>query len=146
VNRWSERLVVPLAVVTAVGLLIAWLPVSTLLTQSSQISAANRQLAALRAESQQLTAERAAMSSASAAVQLAREEYQLVQPGQRLIQVLTAARTGVADDGDPGNQPLAPVTTAGVGTLGNPSDPAAATLERASTLWSRVLGTLEFWR
>jgi hypothetical protein len=138
---------VPLAGVTAVALLVAWFPASTLLSQSAQFNATAHQLAVLRAESHQLALEQRSMSSDQAAIQLAREEYQLVEPGQRIIQVLST-QPGLTDGaaGDPGDQPLVPPSTAGENILGEPSDPSASTVGHSSTLWSRVLGTLEFWR
>lgn len=145
--RVNQRLIVPLAGATAVALMVAWFPLSTLLNQSAQFNATAHQLALVRAESHQLALEERSMSSDRAAILLAREEYQLVQPGQRLIQVLSTGRgplQGAA--GDPGAQPLVDPSTAGENILGQPGDPAASPGGGTSTLWSRVLGTLEFWR
>jgi hypothetical protein len=145
--KLNQRLIVPLAGVTALALLVAWFPLSTLFSQSAQFNATAHQLALLRAEGHELTVEQRSMSSDQAAILLAREEYQLVEPGQRLIQVLSSGH-GLTDGatGDPGDQPLVTPSTAGENVLGEPSDPSAVTAGQSSTLWSRVLGTLEFWR
>lgn len=143
----NQRLIVPLTTVTAVGLMVAWFPLSTLLNQSAQFNATAHQLSVLRAESRQLALEERSMGSDRTAILLAREEYQLVEPGQRLIQVLSTGH-GLVDGaaGDPGTQPLVTPSTAGESILGQPGDPATSTAGHPSTLWSRVLGTLEFWR
>jgi hypothetical protein len=139
-----QRLIVPLSVVTAAALLVAWFPLSTMLGQSGQLNATAHQLAVLQSESQELSAEQAGMHSTQAAIALAREEYQLVLPGQRLIQVLNTGSTANYT-GDPGDQPLANPTVGGTGSLSDPTNPLASA-SHASTLWSRVLTTLEFWR
>lgn len=143
----NQRLIVPLAGATAIALMVAWFPLSTLLSQSAQFNATTHQLALLRAESHQLALEEHSINSDRAAILLAREEYQLVEPGQRLIQVLATGH-GLVDGaaGDPGNQALVAPATAGENILGQPGDPAASTVGHSSTWWSRVLGTLEFWR
>jgi hypothetical protein len=141
----SHRLIVPLALVSAVALIAVWFPFSTLLGQSGQLSSTSREIATLRSESRALTLEQKAMTSKQANINLAREEYQLVAPGQRLVQILNTGSSTSAGNGDPGLQPLVTPSSATDLTPGSPTDPGATTTH-SSTLWSRVVGTLEFWR
>jgi cell division protein FtsB len=140
----AARLVVPLALVSALALVAVWFPFSTLLGQSAQLDATTRQIALLHRQSESLDRQRAAMSSKQATTMLAREEYQLVEPGQRIIQVLSGTGAGTGS-GDPGDQRLVdPANAAGL-LPATPSDPSGAHAAR-SGFWSRVVRTLEFWR
>jgi cell division protein FtsB len=144
-------------------ILAAWLPVGALLSQRQQLSTTTARLSQLAAEQRALTAEAQRLATPAAQDQLAREQYQLVEPGQRLIQVLTPTFTptsrsaGGPYPGDPGLAPLADpdaiagVTAAGTaaGATTSPASHAAPTGARPVAtpgFLSRVLGTLEFWR
>jgi cell division protein FtsL len=143
VNPKARRLIVPMAVVTAIALIVAWFPLRTMLSQSGQLNAASNQIATLNAQSQQLAAEQRALSTDAAAIVMAREQYQLLEPGQRLIQILSSASSGSLQSGDPGYQPL--VSPSNVRDL----IPVSATLPprvTSSDFWSRLERTLEFWR
>ncbi len=137
-NRVTHRLVMPLAVVTAVGMIVVWFPFSTLLSQRTQMNAVSQQIALLHQQGHVLQVQQKALSTAQATEELARQEYQLVQPGQRLIQVLN---NGDGTAGDPGDSPLAsPLGTSGV-TSGSQHS-----VHHGTGFWSRVVHTLEFWR
>ncbi len=137
-NRVTHRLVMPLAVVTAVGMIVVWFPFSTLLSQRTQMNAVSQQIALLHQQGHVLQVQQKALSTAQATEELARQEYQLVQPGQRLIQVLN---NGDGTAGDPGDSPLAsPLGTSGV-TSGSQHS-----VHHGAGFWSRVVHTLEFWR
>ncbi len=142
----TNRLIVPVAVLSAMALIAVWFPYSTLLTQSAQLSTTAHQIAVLQAESRSLHAQQSALSSTQATTLLAREEYQLVKPGQRLIQILN---NGTGADGlgtgDPGSQPLVVPSNAEDLLPVNPTASTSSTA-RAPGLWSRVVRTLEFWR
>lgn len=142
----ARRLVVPLAVVTAIALVVAWFPTRTLLAQRHEISGTQRQISVLDAESARVAAERRELSTSAAETELARSEYQLVRPGQRLIQVLTTGQSSdTFDNGDPGNQPLAaPSSAAGLLPVAPKSTVVPA--HRGGGFWSSVVRTLEFWR
>ena len=98
---------------TAAVILTAWLPVGALIAQHSALSAASSRLSQLSAEGVALTAEEARLQTPAVIDQLAREQYQLVEPGQRLVQVLTPSfrptsqrADGGPFPGDPGYAPV----------------------------------------
>jgi cell division protein FtsB len=136
-----QRFVVPLALLTAAGLLAAWFPFSTLLSQSGQLNATASQIAQLHRENEALAAQNKTLTTKAAIVQLAREDYQLVAPGQRLIQILNSSGAN-GTSGDPGDQPLkSPANTTGL----IPTSPSAPP-KTHSNFFGRVLRTLEFWQ
>jgi Septum formation initiator len=132
----------PLAVATAVVMLVMWFPLSTLWHQQSELDATNAQIAAIRQQQQALKSQAQSLSSTREIMLRARELYQLVLPKQSLIQVLPGQQSGVISPhaGDPGFQPLAPPSSLTAAT----STPAAHAAP--SGFWSRLMRTLEFWR
>ena len=141
----GSRLIVPATVLSAGVLIAVWFPFSTLLNQSGQLSAANQQISTIQQESRSLAAQQRALSTTQAETLLAREEYQLVAPGQRLIQILNTSSQNGLSTGDPGNQPLVSPTNAAGLLPDNPIAPQTLS-KHSSGFWSRVLGTLEFWK
>jgi cell division protein FtsB len=143
---------------TAVIILVAWLPVGALLNQRAQLSAASERLAQLSKEGSALAAESAELRSTTGFDQIAREQYQLVAPGQRLIQVLTPSFTPSAKSkggpypGDPGFSAIVdPTGTTSVGSTSSRTTSTASTSSTAPSapspgFVSRVVATLEFWR
>ncbi len=141
----GSRLIVPATAVSAVVIVAAWFPFSTLLGQSAQLNSTARQISLINRETHTLVAQQRALSTKQAETELARQEYQLVRPGQRLIQILSnGSSTHSIDTGDPGTQPLvAPVNASGL-VPQNPSAPASKS--GGGGFWSRVERTFEFWR
>jgi hypothetical protein len=149
-------LVIAGGIATAVIVLIAWLPVGSLLHQRAELSSASSQLNVLSLEGSQLAARAAALKLPGAKDQLARADYQLVEPGQVLVQVLTPSFTPSAKSsdapypGDPGRAPLVSPSEAGV----VPLSPVTSTSDASSAdrggapqgFLSRVVTALEFWR
>jgi hypothetical protein len=138
---------VPLAVVTALIMLVGWFPLSAIWHQQSELNATTAQINAIKSQQRALTLEAKSIDSKSAAILLAREQYQLVAPGQSLIQVLPGVGPGNVDQntGDPGLQPL--VAPSSVSSLVAPN--TASTSKHHSTVrafFSRLVRTLEFWR
>ena len=138
---------VPLAIVTGVGMLVMWFPLSTLWHQQQQLDSAVGQIAQIEHQQQVLKLQAKSISSKSTATLLARQQYQLVAQGQSFIQVLPGAVAGhpTQSSGDPGLQPL--VSPSSVSTLVT-STPAKA-VTRPSSLQNfvhRLVRTLEFWR
>ena len=141
---------------TAAVILTAWLPVGALIAQHSALSAASSRLSQLSAEGVALTAEEARLQTPAVIDQLAREQYQLVEPGQRLVQVLTPSFRPTSQRADggpfPGDPGYAPVVDPADATSG--PDPPPASRPPAHVVarpagpgyLSRVLSTLEFWR
>jgi hypothetical protein len=138
---------VPLAVVTAIVMLVGWFPLSAIMHQQSELNTAKAQINAITSQQRALTLQAKSIDSKSAAILLARQQYQLVAPGQSLIQVLP----GVGPDnvlqstGDPGLQPL--VSPSSVSSLVPPM-PSKTSTHRSSAkaFVSRLVRTLEFWR
>ena len=136
---------------TAAVILAAWLPVGALLTQHEAISTANTRLSQLDAQGTMLAAQAKQLAQPQYQLQLFRARYQLVEPGQRLVEVLNgspSSDTSSSDApyrGDPGFNPIVnPIT-------GSAVDPQSTVVTRTATassggFFSRVLGTLEFWR
>ena len=138
-HRWM----VPLAVLTAVVMLVGWFPWSNLLHQQHQIDSAAAQIHAVQRQEAALVAQSKSVDTRAAAIDLAREQYQLVAPGQSLIQVLPGDATGQVspNSADPGFQPLASPSSA---TL--PTTHSTTTGHAKGGFFSRLARTLEFWR
>ena len=138
-NRW----VFPLALATAVAMLVTWFPLSGLLHQQRVISSTLSQIANVHQQEQALTTQAHTLDSTAAATQLAREQYQLVNPGQSLIQVLPGNATGgvTAQSVDPGFQPL--VSPSSAPALGSVT---TTTAHATNGFFARLVRTFEFWR
>ena len=141
-NRWM----LPLGVVTAALMLVGWFPASALWHQQTQINATAAQIKALQRQELALTSQAKSVDTKAAALQLARAQYQLVSPGQSLIQVLPGDSAGLVSpsSADPGLQPLAPPSGAGLSTTSTPTPTSTHT--SANAYLSRLVRTLEFWR
>jgi hypothetical protein len=134
----------PMAVVTALAMLVVWFPFSTLWHQQSALDSTAAQIAAIKSQDHSLSAQAKSVSSKAQAILMAREQYQLVSPGQSLIQVLPGSGGYVtANAGDPGFQPLAaPVSNAPTGGR----SASAVTTRGTNGFIARLVRTLEFWR
>jgi hypothetical protein len=138
---------VPLAVVTAIVMLVGWFPLTSIWHQQSELNTATAQINAIRSQQHALTLQAKSIDSKSAAILLAREQYQLVSPGQSLIQVLPGVGPGNVDQstGDPGLQPL--VSPSSVSSLVAANSPTISKHHSsAKAFFSRLVRTLEFWR
>ena len=135
----------PLAVVSAIAIMVAWFPLSTWMHQQAQINATATQIFAIKQQEQALKLEAKSISTKAAATLLARQQYQLVAPGQSLIQVLPGNEAGIvsASSGDPGLQPLVSPSAAS-SIVVNPST-SSAKHRGATGFVSRLVRTLEFW-
>jgi cell division protein FtsB len=152
------------ALVVSAIVLFAWFPASSLLSQRSNLTAAQAQLGALHKQDAALAQERKNLSDAGEIGRIAREQYQLVSPGQQAYEVLppagaTAAGTPYA--GDPGaDGPVTPsatpelppggVTTTTTSPAATPASSHSGRVSSAApssgNLLSRMAQTLEFWR
>jgi hypothetical protein len=137
---------VPLAVVTAIVMLVGWFPLTAIWHQQSELDATTAQINAIKSQQRALTLQAKSIDSKSAAILLAREQYQLVAPGQSLIQVLPGVGPGNVDQstGDPGLQPL--VSPSSVSSLVPSTSSAVTHHSSAKAFVSRLVRTLEFWR
>ncbi len=163
-----SRIPVALAALFAVAVLATSFPLSGLLSQRHQLSAAASQLSQLRHSNQLLAEQQSQLSSKTEINRLARQDYQLVAPGQTLYDVLPPAGSGSTvlpggtQSGDPAHQPLvdpsqapdmAPdpglpqvPTTTGPSTADRASSSRSATATGPATFWGRVSTTLQFWK
>jgi hypothetical protein len=138
---------VPLAVVTAVIMLVGWFPLSAIWHQQSELNATSAQINAIKSQQRALALEAKSIDSKSAAILLAREQYQLVSTGQSLIQVLPGVGPNNVDQsvGDPGLQPLvSPSSVASLAVTAHSTTKAHHSPTKA--FLSRLVRTLEFWR
>ncbi|MGO9341515.1 MAG: FtsB family cell division protein [Acidimicrobiales bacterium] len=145
-------------------------PVSALMRQHRQISTATAELQALTSENESLQLQASALSQPANIAALARRDYNLVRPGQTAYSILPPAGSLKSSPASSGHSSLdqgpvapgsaqseallgdgGPATTAsspgssGTGS-GNAQGQGDATAKSVPGLWSRVLGTLEFWR
>jgi Flp pilus assembly protein TadG len=136
----------PLALVTAVLVLVTWFPLSTYMRQEAQLNLTAAQISAIASQQRAIASQAQSISSKASATQLARQDYQLVAPGQSLIEVLPGNVTGTVSpsSGDPGLQPL--VSPSSVSTLVGTSSTSSGHHLSASGFLSRLVRTLEFWR
>ena len=138
---------VPLAIVTAVAMLVAWFPLSALWHQQSVLDATAAQINVLQRQERSLALQAKSISTKATSTLLARQQYQLVAPGQSLIQVLPGRVAGglAQGSGDPGLQPLVSPSSASslLGVVPTTSVPRRSL---ASSFLARLVRTLEFWR
>ena len=136
----------PLAIVTALAMLVGWFPLTSIWGQQSQINSTKAQIAAIKQQQKSLTQQSNASSTKSQALIQAREQYQLVLPGQSLIQVLPGLATGVVAEhtGDPGFAPV--VSPSSVSLLTTVTTPSLSATHPSSNFLTRFVHTLEFWR
>ena len=101
-----------LAAVFALVVLATNFPLTTLLSQHNELSAASSQLQQTEHANRLLADQDRQLNSTVAIDRLARQDYQMVGRGQTLYDVLpasgksTATTLGEPISGDPGNQPL----------------------------------------
>ena len=136
----------PLAVVTALAMLVGWFPITTLWNQQSQINSTKAAISTIKQAQKSLTIQSNATSTQNQAMIQAREQYQLVLPGQRLIQVLPGLASGVVAEhtGDPGFDPI--VSPSSVSSLTTPTIATTTTRAQSDNFFKRFVHTLEFWR
>jgi cell division protein FtsB len=176
VRRRRSILMVAATACLCAGILAAWLPVSAVLHERSNLAQASSQLDQLRHDNQTLAQDAAALANPAQAAQIAREQYQQVPPGEQAYEVLPPAGKGSGQyAGDPGLQkpvspdrsqgtlPTTPTTapstgpgstagTAGQGSATATTQPSGTSGGSGSTASSgggilgRIERTLEFWR
>jgi cell division protein FtsB len=162
--RRSRFLLVGGALLSAV-ILGAWFPANALYHQHASLASANAQLSELHRQDVALAQESKNLGNSSEIARIAREQDQLVNPGQLAYTVLPPTGTSKASAayaGDPAlTGPVAPSsaavlppgseteTTKPVTTTSSAKSPDTATTHHATpsrSVFSRMLGTLEFWR
>jgi cell division protein FtsB len=170
VSRRRVKLVGVACLALCVLVLATSFPVSALMRQHRQISAATSELQALTSENESLQMQASTLSQPSNIAALARRDYDLVRPGQTAYKVLplpgslespqTSSGHSSLDQGAvaPGSaQSEALLGDGGPAATGSPPGSSGApsgtaqgqagtTAKSVPGLWSRVLGTLEFWR
>jgi cell division protein FtsB len=170
VSRRRARLVT-VACLGFCGLVLATsFPVSALLRQHRQISASTAEIGALVSGNESLQKQASALSQPANIATLARRDYDLVRPGQTAYTVLPLPGSSQSSGTSSGHSsldqgPVAPgsseseallggAVATGAGSSADPSGATAVTSEGGAArsvkstpgLWTRVLGSLEFWR
>ncbi|HEX3980651.1 MAG TPA: septum formation initiator family protein [Acidimicrobiales bacterium] len=163
-----RRIPVALAGVFAIAVLATSFPISAIISQHRQLSAASAQLHQLQGENRALSEQQHQLNSKVAINEMAREDFQMVSPGQTLFDVLppkslSGKLARGTTTGDPANQPLVtpaqapdlspqpglpqPIPSSAAASPSKPSSgvPASAPVQTPSTFWGRVTNTLEFW-
>jgi len=155
-----------IAALAALVILATSFPLTVLYSQHRQLSAAAAQLSQLTHGNALLAEQQQQLNSNAEVMRLAQQNYQLVQPGRSLFVILPPAGTvatapGAPAAGDPADQPLvspsqAPNMTPDPGLPQTPTVPSGAsasggatapvTTHPAAGFWSRVAGSLEFWK
>jgi cell division protein FtsB len=150
----------------ALVILVTSFPLTMLLSQHRQLSAAAAQLSQLTHENALLAEQQQQLSSNAEVKRLAQQDYQLVEPNRSLFVILppagqTNATPGAPTAGDPADQtlvspaqapnmspdpglPQAPAASGSTSTTGGTAPSGAA--RAGGGFWSRVAGSLEFWK
>ena len=157
-----------LAAAAAAVILATSLPVSVLLKQHHQLSAASAQLSQMKQQNALLGQKRQQLRSNAEVMRLAQQNYQLVPAGRTLFSILPPAgdpthrNPGGSVIGDPANQPLVSpshaanmtpdpglpsgVPSASARTSGAVLPASGSPAQPPSSFWSRVSSSLEFWK
>ena len=170
VRRRRARLVTVICLGFCGLVLATSFPVSALMRQHKQMAAATSELRSLSAGNESLQKQASVLSDSANIATLARRDYDLVRPGQTAYTVLphsgspqssaTSSGHSTLDQGPvaPGSSESEALLGGGVSTStgsssassGGPSvsgqGQTASLAKSTPGLWSRVLGTLEFWR
>ena len=106
-----SRIPLALAAVFSALVLVTSFPLSTLLSQHRQLSAAAAQLNQIQSADRSLAQQNQQLNSPAEIGRLARQDYQMERPGQTLFDVLPASGSslgaaGAPISGDPGYQPV----------------------------------------
>jgi len=122
----------PLAVLVAAALVMILLgfPLRTYMSQRSSLAHVNQTLVGLTAQNKVLSSQAAQLQSPAEVQYLARADYGLVQPGQEAYALLPGAPT---------------TTTTTVAPAARPA-PALDAASPKTSLLSRFVQQLEFWR
>jgi cell division protein FtsB len=162
-----RRIPVALAGLFAAAVLATSFPISAIISQHRQLSAASAQLHQLQVENRSLAVQEHELNSKVAINEMAREDFQMVSPGQTLFDVLPPNKrtgrstSGTSTIGDPADQPLVtpaqapdlspqpglpePIPTFTATPPTKSQSGTSAPAKSPSTFWGRVTNTLEFW-
>ena len=160
-----NRVRLAVAGIVALVVLVTSFPLTVLLGQHHQLSAASAQLSELRHENALLSEQQQQLNSNAEVKRLAQQNYQLVQPGRSLFVILppagqSVAAPGAPTAGDPADQPLVspaqapnmspdpglPQTPVATGAMAPTAGTATGAARPAAGFWSRITGSLEFWK
>lgn len=153
-RRRSRALVIAASVFAALVLVTSF-PISALLDQGGQLSAAQAQANQLTADNRLLSAEASRLNNPAVVAAIARADFGFVEPGEKAYDILPtpgAPLTGAATTGHVplSGPPVAPGSAqsqalvdpgAGLAAGSGPSRPRS----RGSGLWGRIAHDLEFW-
>ncbi len=139
------RVVLLGAVVFFIAILATGFPAGLIAHQRVALAAVDRQLTAVEAHNAELRSQIASLEKPSTIEAIAREQYGLVRPGQVSYVILPGKGAQAVGAGTLGLEPipaddLVPTSVSGLAA------PSAGTRTHSTSLWSRTLGELEFWR
>jgi cell division protein FtsB len=136
----------------AIIILIAWFPFSPLFNQHQQLSAAAAQLQRLERENRALAQEAKRLNTPQDIKRIARAQYDLVTAGSNAYQVLPpiSSKSSTSDKSSD-LKTTTPVTPSGYArtvtvTTSTTSSTQSNKTSAHTSLWGRILHTLEFWR
>jgi cell division protein FtsB len=140
------RLFFFVALLIAVVVLVANLPVGALLRERATVRADSAQLATLQAENQQLSAQVKALHDPAVVGQIAHSEYGLTEPGERSVVVLPGSTKVPSSTPNPlAYNAVPPSDLLPSDAILDPNVPAAPPTVHEPGFWHRVLDSLEFW-
>jgi len=139
------RLFFVVAFVLAAVILIANLPVGTLLQGRSTLRSDSTQLASLRAENQLLASEVKALHDPAVVGRIAHSEYGLTVPGERSVVVLPGSAKASSTQNPLADNLVPPSDLLPSDAMLDPSVAVAAAPVQEQSFWHRVLASLEFW-
>jgi len=129
------------AVAASFFAMVAWLPLSLLLSQHRELASLSTQLASVQRRNGAMRTEVGQLSSNSAVATIAHEQYGLVKPGQQAYVILPKA-------GSTGGSALesTSIPTADLVPTVQQNFPSPVTGAPEPGFWDRFVGRLEFWR
>lgn len=140
------RLLLVLAAALSLAIVVAELPLSTIVHQRSAIAGASERLGAIEAENARLANQVASLARPSTVASIAHAEYGLVKPGQLAYAVLPAKGQSVPSALTAGPVPSEDLVPPTASPFGSPPAAGAATRRGPQPgLWSQVLDRLAFW-
>lgn len=161
IRKRQARVVMVTCLALCAVVLITSFPATGLMRQRNQISSDRSELSALNAQNKSLEQQATDLSEPSYVANLARRDYEMIRQGEEAFTILPSAKSSASEGAEDGRSSLGQgVITPGSsesealveGSASSPSksvsddrSAAKAHTTKQSTLWGRVLNSLEFW-
>ena len=141
------RLLLLVAGALSLAVVIAELPLSTLVHQRSAIAAASERLGAVDRENARLAQEVSALRKPSTVAAMAHADYGLVKPGQIAYALLPSKGRRAATALGAGPIPRSDLVPPAASPYAVPTSGGASARKRPQPgLWTQVVDRLAFWR